>query len=153
MFRGIPMVLVILFPLLTACQGTGEVVESLHHPVVVVDLVRLKGIGADYATCEVVFTIRNPYSSQLTVAGYDYQLTSGETPLLSGRYERHTVVAANDSAIFLSSFPISFEQVANALAAPRLGLVVPYQVEFSVLVTPQGRSVTRLPATAAGDRP
>ena len=135
------------------CQGAGEAISGLHQPTVELDFVRLKEINADSATFEAIFSIHNPYSAPLTVAGYDYRMTSGGTQLLSGRYEAYVSVPANGRVVLPTSFPIDFEQVTNSLVEARPGQVVPYQVEFSVIVTPPGRSLIRLPASHAGELP
>jgi len=153
MIPRILMVLMLLFPLLAGCQGAGEAISGLHQPTVELDFVRLKGISVDSASFEAIFSIRNPYSSELTVAGYDYRMTSGETTLLSGRYEAHVVVPAKGRVVLPTSFPIDLEQVTNTLATARPGSIVPYEVEFSVIVTRPGRSLLRVPASHAGDLP
>ncbi len=149
----IPTLLVLFLPLLGACRGAGDSVIGLHQPKVEVDLVRLKGITAESATLEVIFSVRNPYSAPMTLAGYDYQVTSVGTPLVSGRYESYTVVPAKERTRFVTSFPILFDQVKNAMAEVEPGHVIPYHAEFSLLITPPGESVMRIRAEHRGELP
>jgi len=149
----IPMFLMLFLPLLGACQGAGDSVMGLHQPRVDVDLVRLIAITDESATLEVIFTVRNPYSAPMTVAGYDYQVTSVGTPLVGGRYESYTVVPSKERTRFVTSFPIAFEQVMNAMPEVRPGHVIPYHAEFSLLITPPGESVMRIRAEHRGELP
>lgn len=153
MIRRIPTLLLLLLPLLGACRSSGDLIVDLHRPQVDIDLVRLTGITDESANLEVIFTVQNPYSGPMTVAGYDYQLTSVRTPLLGGRHDSYTVVPAKEKTRFVTSFPIPFDQVQNAMPEVGPGNVVPYRAEFSLLIAPPGESVIRVPVEHRGELP
>jgi LEA14-like dessication related protein len=125
-------VLALVTLLATSCATLQQVASSvLSRPKMTVQNVEITGVSLTGIAANVVCEVENPNAFQLSLGGFDYQLSLDQHPLVSGKASQGFNVPAQGKGTV--SFPVEFR--FTELGQGLLALFQKEQVAYGVKAT------------------
>ncbi len=109
----LPALAVTAIGLLAGCAALSKI--GVREPTAAVRNVRLTSLSFEQLGLGVQVAVQNPNPVGITLAGYDYQLSIGATPLLSGVQEQTVAVQRNGESVVEIPVTLTFAQLFQTL--------------------------------------
>lgn len=109
----VPALAATVVGLLAGCAALNKI--GVREPTAAVKNVRLTSLSFEQLGLGVQIAVQNPNPVAVTLAGYDYQLSLGDTPLLSGVQKQAVTVQRNAESVVEIPVTLVFAKLFQTL--------------------------------------
>jgi len=135
---------------LGGCE-TLQSVMDLEKPSASINGLNFGDINMDAATLVFNLEVKNPYSVPLPLTNLDYDVSTKQMQLFSGKADIQKTIPADSSGPVSLPVKIRYLDFFNAIKGFRPGTIIPYKTELGLSVDTPALGKLRLPLNRTGE--